>query len=90
MAAGKRGVAGRVPVLCQDDGFELRHKFINRHDNIITSGHGKGASGAKINLYVNHNQRCLRHLGPFHKLGTEQFCRFYGGGASGLSIKITQ
>ena len=57
MRRGKRGMARRVPVLCQDDRIKISHQRIDTLHNCITLRHSKCAARAKIVLNVDHNER---------------------------------
>ena len=62
MVVGKAGMVGRMPVLCQDHGVIIGHQVVDGGHDFVAAGDGKAASGAEIDLRVDHDQGC-RHRG---------------------------
>ena len=46
-------MARRVPILGQDNVIEIAHQGVDAGHNLVSSGHGKCASGAEIVLHVD-------------------------------------
>jgi hypothetical protein len=53
MRAGKRDVAGRVPVLRQYDVIETGSECVDARDDLLSAGDRKGTAGEEVTLHVD-------------------------------------
>ena len=64
VGGGEGDVAGRVPVLREDDVLEAPRDAVDRRDHGIAVGYGQRAAGAEIVLHIGDEQDVAS--GDFH------------------------
>ena len=62
-------MAGRMPVLGQDDVFEALCEAVDHRDDLVSFRNRQRAAGTEIVLHVDDDQRFVRHVvslaGPY-------------------------
>ena len=60
MRAGEGMMSRRMPVLGEDDVFEMRRDLVDYRDDLVTARDGQRSAGAEVVLHVDDEEDILR------------------------------